>query len=254
MRNYCESEFHELLAGNGIEGFAGLWQLELDLVEPANERRGGWSHVCRLALTDELGRAHNFYIKRQYNHNNISFYAPWGEPTFARELRNICRYRDKNIGALDAVYYGSKKIDGRRAAVLVTRALDDYAPLDELYRDWASLEGDKGQLLVAVGREIGRLHSAGLAHHCLYPRHLFVARQDWTDLRFIDLEKTRIQLLRRRESIADLDAFMRRSGRLDDSERQLLLKAYLAHNPVVGCIEALEQALQLRLRNKAGRA
>ncbi|MAZ87943.1 MAG: lipopolysaccharide kinase [Cellvibrionaceae bacterium] len=232
MKSYIDSDFKTLLAVNHLSDFDDLWSMQVELVEPGNERRGGWSHVARIELLDEGGETHCFYMKRQYNHNNLSFYAPLGEPTFSREYRNIKRYAALSIGALDTVYYHRRRIDGKDAAILITRALDDFSPLSELWENWKSNRGlsdqQKSQLLDDVGKAIGRLHGSGLFHNCLYPGHVYVCPgESGYDVRFIDLEKTRYQVLRRRGSIADLDAFLRRSEVLKDQEWSRLLASYL---------------------------
>jgi len=255
MRNYSDSHFQNLLIANNLSDFDDLWSMQVELVEPGNERRGGWSHVARIELLDERGEAHCFYMKRQYNHNNLSFYAPLGEPTFSREYRNIKRYVDLSIGALDAVYYHCRSIDGKDAAILITRALDDFSPLSELWEDWQSDRGlsdaQKSQLLADVGKAIGRLHGNGLSHNCLYPRHVYIRPVDsGYDVRFIDLEKTRYQTLRRRESIADLDAFLRRSEILNDQELSQLLDSYLRTSQLSIDPKRLTEKLAKRAESK----
>jgi hypothetical protein len=84
--------------------------VQLDAVDEPNTSRGGWSSVFRLDLE---GRG--FYLKRQSNYLTRTLHQPLGEPTFAREFRNISRYQQKAIPALQAVFYGERKVAGDTA-------------------------------------------------------------------------------------------------------------------------------------------
>ncbi|MCE6984715.1 lipopolysaccharide kinase, partial [Pseudomonas frederiksbergensis] len=78
---------------------------------------------------------------------------PFGEPTFAREFRNISRYQKLGIPALQAVYYGERKVEGERRAILMTRALDDWSDLDSLLGQWPQLDiGQRQGILRACGQ------------------------------------------------------------------------------------------------------
>ncbi len=255
MKNYTDSCFQQLMLANKLNGFDDLWSMQVELVEPGNVRRGGWSNVARLELADEKGELHGFYMKRQFNHNNLSLYAPLGEPTFAREYRNIKRYAKLEIGALDVVFYQRQRMDGQDAAILITKALDDFAPLSDFWKSWQS-EGylsdqSKLQLIDNVATAIGRLHRSGLSHNCLYPRHVYLRRRESDyDVRFIDLEKTRYQSLRRRESIADLDAFLRRSEVLSEQELSHLIEVYLRSSELSIDPQRLTEKLARRAKSK----
>jgi hypothetical protein len=77
-----------LLERNGLADFDALWNLQLDAVDEPNTSRGGWSSVFRMDLEGQ-----GFYLKRQSNYLTRTLHSPLGEPSFAREFRNIQRYQ-----------------------------------------------------------------------------------------------------------------------------------------------------------------
>lgn len=75
---------------------------------------------------------------RQSNHLTRSLRHPLGEPTFARELRNIERYRQLGIPALQAAFFAQRRLAGKQCAILLTRALDGWRDLDSWLQGWES--------------------------------------------------------------------------------------------------------------------
>lgn len=118
MSVFIAAQDHDLLQRNRLDSFDALWALQLDAVDEPNTERGGWSSVYRLDLGDSA-----YYLKRQSNHLTRSLRHPLGEPTFAREFRNIERYRALGIPALQAAFFAQQAVGGERQAILLTRAL-----------------------------------------------------------------------------------------------------------------------------------
>jgi hypothetical protein len=127
MKDYLAPDQRDLLHRHGLDSFAALWDLPLEAVDKPNVERGGWSNVARLEL-DGAG----FYLKRQSNYVTRTLQHPLGEATVARELRNIRRYARLGVPSLEALFYGERKVGGEHQAILLTRALDGWAPLDRL--------------------------------------------------------------------------------------------------------------------------
>ncbi|ERI52908.1 hypothetical protein N878_17150, partial [Pseudomonas sp. EGD-AK9] len=119
MKDFIAAQERALLEQHGLASFEALWALRLEAVDEPNTERGGWSSVYRLELGDSA-----FYLKRQSNHLRRSLRQPFGEPTFAREFRNIRRYGELGIPALQAVFFAQRRAPDERRAVLLTRALD----------------------------------------------------------------------------------------------------------------------------------
>ena len=127
MTDFLAGAERGLLERNGLADFDALWNLQLDAVDEPNTSRGGWSTVFRMDLEGQ-----GFYLKRQSNYLTRTLHSPLGEPSFAREFRNIQRYQQLGIPALEAVFFGERKVAGERRAILMTRALDGWNDLDSL--------------------------------------------------------------------------------------------------------------------------
>ncbi len=125
MSDFIAAQDRALLERHGLAGFDALWALKLEAVDEPNTERGGWSSVYRLELDERA-----FYLKRQSNHLTRSLLHPFGEPTFAREFRNIRRYAERNIPALQAAFFAERRLPGERRAILLTRALDGWQDLE----------------------------------------------------------------------------------------------------------------------------
>jgi len=243
---------HEVLARHGVNSFAALWALELDAVDAPNTGRGGWSSVHRLELEDANGDVQCFYLKRQNNHCTRTLRAPFGEPTFSREFRAVQQYAKLGIPALEAAFFARRTVDGRQQAVLLTRALDEYAPLDEWFERWPTLPpADIRTLAQAAGALVRALHNAGVIHNCLYPKHVFLKLHgDGAGARLIDLEKTRRAWFGQRDLIRDLETLNRRSLTPTRTQRLRFLLAYFGQQRLNAQSKALVRQLLARQAGK----
>ena len=225
MRDFIASEARALLERQGLASFDALWALKLEAVDEPNTERGGWSSVYRL----DLGEA-AFYLKRQSNYLARSLARPFGEPTFAREFRNIQRYRQLGIPALQAVFFAERRDGGERRAVLLTRALDGWQDLEYWLQGWAERgEAQRRAILQACAELARRLHGAGQLHGCFYPKHIFLQpRGEAFAAQLIDLEKTRPLLFGDRDRLKDLEPLLRRANSWSDADIRQLLTAYLS--------------------------
>ncbi|MGB5829531.1 MAG: lipopolysaccharide kinase InaA family protein, partial [Pseudomonas mandelii] len=154
MTDFLAAEDRALLERHGLGTFDALWDKQLEAVDEPNTVSGGWSSVFRLDL-----EGHGYYLKRQSNYLTRTFHAPFGEPSFAREFRNISRYQKLGIPALKAAFFGERKVDGEVRAVLLTRALDGWDDLDSLLQRWSDLsEAQHTAIMKACGELARRLH------------------------------------------------------------------------------------------------
>ena len=225
---------HEVLQRHGLDSMDALWALQLEAVDAPNTGRGGWSSVHRLGLEDANGTLQPFYLKRQDNHCTRTLHKPFGEPTFAREFRAIQQYARAGIPALEAAFFAERRVEGRAQAVLLTRALDDYAPLDEWFERWWQLAAaDIRMLILSAAALVRALHNADRIHNCLYPKHVFLKlHTDGAGARFIDLEKTRRALFGERDRVRDLETLHRRSEVPSRTQRLRFVLAYLGRTRV----------------------
>ncbi|MDP9938467.1 lipopolysaccharide kinase InaA family protein [Ectopseudomonas alcaliphila] len=208
MSDFIACEDRALLGEHGLASFEALWALKLEVVDEPNTERGGWSDVCRLELGERA-----YYLKRQSNHLTYSILHPFGEPTFAREFRNIQRYAALRIPALQAAFFGERKVSGELRAVLLTHALDGWDDLYALYQRWGALSPEHRLALLRASAELARrLHDAGQLHGCFYPKHIFLRGDGGgCEACLIDLEKTRPLLLGWRDRVKDLETLIRRA-------------------------------------------
>ncbi|MDH1629023.1 lipopolysaccharide kinase InaA family protein [Pseudomonas mosselii] len=250
MTDYLASADQALLQRHGLSDFEALWALQLDAVDEPNTSRGGWSSVFRLELEGK-----GFYLKRQSDYFTRSLQRPFGEPTFAREFRNISRYQKLDIPALQAVFYGERKQGGEHRAILMTRALDEWTDLEQLLGRWAQMDAPQRQaILQACGRLTRTLHGAGQMHGCFYPKHIFLRerREGW-QAQLIDLEKTRPLLFGMRDRVKDLEPLLRRARVWDDADVRVLLAAYLEQPTDSALVSTWLQRLTQRRRHKEAR-
>jgi len=247
MSDFIAAQDRALLERHGLTSFEALWALQLEAVDEPNTERGGWSSVYRLDLGESA-----FYLKRQSNHLTCSLLHPFGEPTFAREFRNIQRYAALGIPALQAAFFAERRLPGERRAVLLTRALDGWQDLDTWLSGWATLEEtQRVAILKACGELARRLHQAGQMHGCFYPKHIFLRETaEGFDAKLIDLEKTRPLLFGQRDRVKDLEPLLRRASVWSEAEVGVLLTAYLGETADLG---SWSERLGARRRNKEAR-
>ncbi|MDZ5604098.1 lipopolysaccharide kinase InaA family protein [Pseudomonas sp. RP23018S] len=250
MTDYLASSDLALLQRHGLNDFEALWALQLDAVDEPNTARGGWSSVYRLELEGK-----GYYLKRQCDYLTRTLHAPLGEPTFAREFRNISRYEKLHIPALQAVFYGERKGKDEHRAVLMTRALDDWSDLDSLLGQWQQLPVEQREgILRACGQLARTLHAARQVHGCFYPKHIFLReRRDGWQAQLIDLEKTRPLLFGQRDRLKDLEPLLRRAGAWNEADVRSLLAAYLAQPADSALVSDWQQRLAGRRRSKEAR-
>ena len=250
MKDYLAAVESSLLRKHRLDRFDPLWDVPLAAVDEPNAEHGGWSQVFRLEL-DGSG----FFIKRQSNYFTRSLAHPWGEPTVAREFRNIERYRRLSIPSLQAAFFGQRRVAGEHRAILVTRALDGWAALESLLVGWQGKPvAQRVEIISVCAGLVGKLHSSGLKHGCLYPKHLFLReREGRLQSCLIDLEKTRRLWFGWRDQVRDLETFLRTVGVWETDEQRQFLVGYLQASGAVGSLELWLERLGARRRYKEKR-
>ncbi|GGK09494.1 lipopolysaccharide kinase InaA family protein [Pseudomonas matsuisoli] len=251
MKDFIHPEDRVVLERHGLTRFDALWSIELTPVDEANTGRGGWSQVFRLDLGDTA-----YYLKRQSNYMTRTLARPWGETTFSREFRNIRRYERRQIPALKAAFYGERRVEGERRAILLTRALDGWRDLDSWLEQWGRLAQPlKAQLTQACGALAHRLHGTWERHGCFYPKHIFLrATANGFEACLIDLEKTRPLFFGRLDRIKDLEPLLRRTPVWSEEDMRDFLSAYLRVPTEGAKVSRWYESLGQRRQNKEARA
>ncbi len=234
MRDYCPEEWQIILQHNGLDSFDALWQVQAEWFEPPNQRRGGWSGVVRIELQLLDGGSVGIFLKRQENHTRRTLRHPFsGESTINGEIKNILALQQAQVPTLEPVFYGERKVDGKRRAILVTRELDGFCSLDQLMEQW--LDQGWGQsvhtrklLIKVLACDVRRMHEHHLVHNALHPKHVFVRLVEGGDpeVCLIDLEKMRYTLTARQAGNRDLDSLNRRTRVWTRGARLTFLKYY----------------------------
>ena len=204
--------WHEVLRYNGLDSFDALWDMDVEWFEEPNERRGGWSGVARIQLETPNGDQIGAFLKRQQNHMCRSLLHPIrGILTFAREFKNIRRFQQAEVPALEPIYFGQRQLNGNHQGILLTRELEGFIPMDA-----PQFQPGKDGLLFSIqarralfGRlaeSLRRLHAHKYQHSCLYFKHIFIKPAGEVDfeVRLIDLEKARWHPMQRRAVFRDL--------------------------------------------------
>ncbi|MCH4879045.1 lipopolysaccharide kinase InaA family protein [Pseudomonas sp. TMW22090] len=250
MTDFLAADDRALLERHGLGTFEALWARQLEAVDEPNTARGGWSSVFRLDL-----EGHGYYLKRQCNYQMRTLHAPFGEPSFAREFRNISRYESLGIPALKAAFFGERKVKGEVRAILLTRALDGWDDLDSLLQRWSQLgEVEQSAIIQACGQLARRLHGARQVHGCFYPKHIFLqTTASGYQAQLIDLEKTRPLLLGQRDRVKDLEPLLRRAPQWNDAQVRELLAVYLDQPVASSLIDSWLQRLGARRGHKEAR-
>jgi len=219
MKEFIAPKWHQILIDQGLADFDALWNLALKPLDRPNtgRSRSGWSTVTLLPLEFPDGREERLIVKRQQNHTSRTIRHPFrGVPTFEKEFYNIQHYRQLGIPTIESVYYARRNSPDGIQAVLVTEYLEGYRSLNELVTTWREHgrpnRVELNSLIKAVASLIGKLHSKGLQHNSLYPKHLFIHQEgDKTRVKLIDLETTKRRPFGNWRRIRDLESLHRRA-------------------------------------------
>lgn len=233
-QDYISERWRSILAYNGLTNFASLWKLEAKWFEEPNQRRGGWSGVCRVELGLPEGGTCAIFLKRQENHGTPSWRHPVkGVPTFMREFKRIIDYKSKCIPTLEPVYFAMRRVGKDQRAILITEDLTRFLSLEDRVQTWlkegAPTRTVRRNILKAVAVLLQNMHAHGIQHSCFFPKHVFIRlNADGTvDARVIDLEKSRWRPFKTLCAMRDLYSLSRLSSCWSRSDRLWFFKEYL---------------------------
>jgi hypothetical protein len=235
MEDFINASWLPVLQANNLADFEQIWQLQADWFEAPNHRRGGWSGVSCIQITDANGKTIDLFLKRQQNHSYKPFGLPWrSAPTFRREMRNMLRYMHYGIPIAEPIYYAERKADGLYRAILITASIaPEYRSLESLYNEW-SQQGfpsvkERHKIIQAIAKAARKLHQHYLRHGSLAFKHVFVKYQPGQPVavKFIDLEKSRYWLIEKRRVGNDLSALGNEVSAVSLSDKLRFYKEYL---------------------------
>lgn len=220
---------------------AGLLDLEavanrqFDWFEPPNHRRGGWSGVSRIILNPEALPEDQVpvFLKIQQNH---WFRAPNNffrrQLTFVRENESMTQIAPVVSCTPEVLLFGQWTSGPDTGAVIITRALDGWHPLNGWLQGKNSLVPPDQTTLLKVFESIAStsrlLNNAGWVHLSFSAKHLFVRPNNDSayDVCLIDYEKCRRHLSSGYRTIKDCSHFMRHTPLMTDALKREYLKFY----------------------------
>jgi len=231
---YIAPDKAQLLAAHRLDNFDAVWDYQGEWFEPPNQRRGGWSGVNRVALPEADAVDYAVFLKRQQNHQRRTGRHPIaGVPTFLREFSMLLYLQTQAVPAPKPVFFAKRKVNNDQQAILMTEALTNYLPLDQVMEQMFAngMPSQKTQraLIDTVAIMVRKLHVAGVQHRALYPKHIFVrlnANQP-ADVAVIDLEKSRITFWGFYRTYIDLAALNRHAVFWSRTKRLYFFKQYL---------------------------
>ena len=194
----------------------GVMDLQLELVEPPNQRRGGWSDVSTMK-----NGASTFFLKRQSNHCYRDFRRLFMRvPTLRREYRNQRRLGKMSIPVPQAILYVEEHGNALMLCQqVVGKDLNTYLGS----RPDAS---ERIDVLEKLGHLLLRLHRRYLMHGCLYSKHVLVNPASDRPISLIDLEKLRFRLARQAGAAQDLSQLFYYTNNLKPEDVDLILAPY----------------------------
>lgn len=224
------ADWREPLNKLGMLDFETIWNLQLDRIDEKNIARGGWSEVVRFNLQEPVLATSELYIKRQSNYGYRAFPNIFKvRPTLFREFSNLMWCIDNDVPVIKPLLFAVEKVNGESRAILITAGLTDYWSLDKIDHI-AKTREQRLAVIQSVAEIIFDMHIKGLQHSCLYPKHVYVSNDFFSDtnrdIRLLDLEKARPISLFNEGIFRDLDSFMRRAVFLGAEERQIFFDAY----------------------------
>jgi hypothetical protein len=222
-----------ILEANSFKDFSSLWSLQTDWFEEPNIRRGGWSGVIKIPLKQTHDEPVFIFIKRQENHISRTWRHPIsGVATFQKEYNNLKRFQRYKIPTLELVYFGTRSYNGDRQAILATKELAGYLPLDVLLLNsgvnLVNSQRRRQTLLKATAKVLCHMHQHRLQHNSLYPKHIFAkpVGDSW-DIRIIDLETAKRRLFKSTAILRDLGTLRRQTHGMTGKEQVIFFKAYV---------------------------
>lgn len=258
MSPYIAKPYKTLLQKNQLDTFEKVWAYKVKWFEEPNERRGGWSGVGRIALTQADGSLLGAFLKKQDKHCRTALLHPInGVPTFQREFEMMRYLASQNIGAPEVLFFGRNPLN--LETTLLTKELAGFVPLEELtealFKDSRPSLTKQLPIIQAVAQFTRQLHHAKVQHRSFYPKHIFVNNQkDILQVAVIDLEKSRFQRLSMLRTVMDLSVLNRHAKYWSRTRRLQFYKQYLGVE-TLNCYQKwlLKQIVKRSSRSKNNR-
>lgn len=255
--HYCDHNWLPVLRNNQLDSFDALWQLDAPWFEEPNVRRGGWSGVVKHDMTTDNDLLKTVFIKRQANHMSRTWRHPVGGiPTFQKEFHNLNRFYRYDIPTMELIYFGRRFTQKEKQAILITKALTGYVPLDKVMPidtvNFVRNTSHRRALIRKTAQVLRRMHQHRIQHNSLYPKHIFVKPVgDGWDVRLIDLEKAKRKWRQKTATLRDIGTFRRHTLDWSTRDHLLFFQAYVNESSLSSSGKQLWHAIQDRLLRKS---
>jgi hypothetical protein len=255
--DFFGSSWQTTLKCNHLAHFDALWVLDADWFEEPNIRRGGWSGVIKIPLEQLNDTPVFIFIKRQENHMSRTWRHPIsGIATFQKEYDNLQLFHRYKIPTLELIYFGTRFYNGNLQAIIATKDLAGYYPIDQLLPDsgldFVENWQNRLSLLKATAKVLSRMHQHHLQHNSLYPKHIFAkpVGDSW-DIKIIDLEKAKRRLFKNTAILRDLGTLRRHTLDWTTKEQVTFFKAYVNESQLSSKSKKLWYQIQDRVLRKS---
>lgn len=252
MKEFNSNDWQKILNDNDLGNFDALWQLDAGWFEQPNQRRGGWSGVSKIKLALPGGGEVWAFLKRQENHLSKTLLHPIkGVSTFQKEYQNILSFIKKGLPTVEPIYFGHRDLKGNLQAILITRELEGYQSLSssQFCRNGEIMNQkvERIAILRSLAAVMVKMHGFHLQHNCLYPKHVFVKKEDdrW-DVRLIDLEQLKWRLFKRTSTLRDIGTMYRHGALYENGmfSQLLFLKFYRDEKKLSEASKAIWRAVR----------
>ena len=136
-------------------------------------------------------------------------------------------------------YYGERKIDGKKQAIIIVQELEGFEPLGSVMERITGKNSDAGDgkkeaLFSAVIKKIREFHRVRFQHGGLRAKHIFLRQAGLAhplgrgDIAFIDMERTRRRAFTFLAVFNDGDQFFRGTYFLSEKDVQHFLGVYFS--------------------------
>ncbi|WDE96734.1 lipopolysaccharide kinase InaA family protein [Lentisphaera profundi] len=238
---FSKKDSEDLFSRNKLGTFQLLWDNKTEWFEAPNSgsHENSWSGVSKITLEGQ-----DFFIKKQKNYSKRNLIHPFGENLAQKEHKNITIFKRLNIPSLEAVFFNRVKKNGNDYAILITKALSSYTPLNEvetLVNTRALNLAARRTIIFHTAKLIALSHENKVKIQSLYSKHVFVhdsliqgqaCMDNEAPCKFIDLERARLSYFDKSSFLKDVETFSRRTKSWSQSDRLYFLIHYLGEKKV----------------------
>jgi tRNA A-37 threonylcarbamoyl transferase component Bud32 len=232
---FFADSWQNILADNGFKTFDDIFHQDNKVEINRNNKR----NVSIVYLKTESGDK-KFFLKR-FRHSHIKdaifVFMNTGkiQSQAAYEWGNIKRLEENNIKAPPQICFGEQfRLGVERRSFIITKEIEDQCLTDFIAQNWAALpQSEKEKIVIAIGKEIRKIHDARFSLPDLYVWHIFIGKENNNGssnyrFTFIDLNRMKRNFWNPGEKVENLGRLHHSMSAkyFDEPMRNLLIKSY----------------------------